>query len=491
MAAAAREGVSLLPGGGPVKIYGTSLRARLAFPARVVFVTLLWCLIFPPLVLVAVLRALYLRLKVGRPSQILRKGRYNAVHQQGLHYPCMQTYKEPLNEARLRSALVSLCAEDGIEGKDVDLKFHTEQPNDWPQTGSWDADHFIESIKRPGEKGRHFIDYDQEWKQRGDPPAKLRMHVWNGLPGKPTVVYFYGSMNGWDGSSNFNFVKELLNRYTGKSPNKVFQDPEMAQSSAAIVDKESFALFMLKAPFNIAKNLFMFFWGLVRSAQWAGGSGVSIKLAAINFTHEESKRFHAGCKQQGVAPFAAFSYAAVKGCTEVIGQRPLSITQQASLQDRHYCLDNQIGRDFVGDWLVGPVQKVPQQYGLKEAMAGYEELKMELDTLGPAVRDSFMAKAYGIMNSGSALFQLIPCYNTSRHCMDRAILMNNYGVRSMPPESSFVSWNWLAPTWFCLNTINVNGATSTTVGSSIWGLEAVEQIRDNIEGTLRKIMTDS
>lgn len=75
--------------------------------------------------------------------------------------------------------------------------------------------------------------------------------------------------------------------------------------------------------------------------------------------------------------------------------------------------------------------------------------------------------------------------------MDRAILMNNYGVRSMPPESSFVSWNWLAPTWFCLNTINVNGATSTTVGSSIWGLEAVEQIRDNIEGTLRKIMTDS
>ena len=58
----------------------------------------------------------------------------------------------------------------------------------------------------------------------------------------------------------------------------------------------------------------------------------------------------------------------------------------------------------------------------------------------------------------------------------------------MPAEANFASWNWNAPFWFGLNTINVNGKTTTLVGSAFWGLEVVEAMRDNIEATLRGIM---
>ena len=45
-----------------------------------------------------------------------------------------------------------------------------------------------------------------------------------------------------------------------------------------------------------------------------------------------------------------------------------------------------------------------------------------------------------------------------------------------------------APLWFGLNTIMVNGRTTTLLGSSVWGLVVVEAVRDSIEATLREIM---
>ena len=45
--------------------------------------------------------------------------------------------------------------------------------------------------------------------------------------------------------------------------------------------------------------------------------------------------------------------------------------------------------------------------------------------------------------------------------------------------------------WFGVNTINVNGATNTLVGSSIWGIEVMTAVRDNMEATLRGIMAHS
>ena len=57
-------------------------------------------------------------------------------------------------------------------------------------------------------------------------------------------------------------------------------------------------------------------------------------------------------EKEGCALACLHSYAATKACVEVLHQRPLSITQQASLQSRHYRLPQQaagartlLGRD--------------------------------------------------------------------------------------------------------------------------------------------------
>jgi len=469
---------------------GTSARAKIMLPFRVLLVTTLWVLLFPLLVTIAMLRALFMRVRRGRPSQILRTGRYNAVHMPApdLHYNCMHTYTAPLDEARLRKALVELCAEDGISEEKIDLKFFAEEPNDWPASGSHRVDHFIESTKSLGKEGYSMYDYGDDRQKRGDPEVVMRIHVWNGSAGKPTVAYYYGPANRWDGSSQFNFTKELMNRYVGNKPCKVFQEPELAEKSARLFDRASFLLFILQLPFALAKNLLMILWNAVRAASWAGGNGFGFKCVCMNFTLEGSELLYAGAKKMGVSPFAAFTHAAVKACTEVLGERPLSITQQASLQTRHYPLPEQSNRDLVGDWLVGPVQQIPSSYGLDDAQKGYEDFQFELDTVGPAVQRSIMAKAYGLMNSGAAVFQTMPMYNTWSHCFSRNLFMNNYGVRTMPDKSPFKTWNWNAPFWFGVNTINVNGATCTMVGSAFWGLEVVEALRDHMEGTLRGLM---
>jgi len=279
-----------------------------------------------------------------------------------------------------------------------------------------------------------------------------------------------------------------MNRYMGNPPNAVFQKPELSSEAAAKVDQAWFLWFLLKMPINLARNFFGVFWNIVRSFKWAGGNGLGPKVTAMNFSKEDSDRLYAGAKALGATPFACMTYAAVKASREVLKQQPYSIVQQASLQTRHYPVENQTTRDLVGDWLLGPVQWVPNNYTLEDAMSGYKELSEELRDIGPKTLSSWMAKAYGIVNSGAALFEALPTHNDNAYCMCNNLFMNNYGIRTMPPGSPFHVWNWNAPFWLGLNTINVDGRTLTLIGSMFWGIDVVQALRDNIESTLRDIM---
>ena len=58
----------------------------------------------------------------------------------------------------------------------------------------------------------------------------------------------------------------------------------------------------------------------------------------------------------------------------------------------------------------------------------------------------------------------------------------------MPGQVGVRAWNWNAPTWLGINTINVDGRTTTLFGSFIWGLPVVEAIRDHAERALREVM---
>lgn len=230
----------------------------------------------------------------------------------------------------------------------------------------------------------------------------------------------------------------------------------------------------------------------MRAFKWAGGNGFGVKITAMNLTKEESQKLYHGAMAVGMQPFSVFTYAAVKACREVLQQSPVTITQQASLQTRHYPLQDPMaigdGRSLVGDWLIGPVQYVPSNYGPAEAQAAYRALITDLNDIGEATRKAFWAKAYGLLNSGAALFEIVPTYNDNMHVFDRCIFMNNYGVRTIPENSPFHTYNWNAPLWFGVNTINVNGCTTTFVGSMLWGQTVVDAMRDNMRATLDSIM---
>ena len=140
---------------------GANLKAYLMLPLRIVFTGTVVTIMYPLLLTAGYLRALYLRLVVGKPSQILKYGTWPPPkdghivnHRACGHYPCQQLFSKPLDEAKLRKALVGLAAEDGIKEEEVSLKFFAEEPMDWPSTGSYDTTSaFLKSYP----KGRTYI----------------------------------------------------------------------------------------------------------------------------------------------------------------------------------------------------------------------------------------------------------------------------------------------------------------------------------------------
>jgi len=404
--------------------------------------------------------------------------------------PCQQLYDQPLDEAKLRKVLVELCAEDGIAENEIELKFFDEVPNDWPKTGSYDT---TSELLKSYPKGRTYLNklFEPPFGDAKGWKFKIIYHVFNNAPGKPTVVHYGGSAEGWDGSSNFNFNKELMRRYIGLPKKDVFAYPTITAEAAAKLDSPSFLYFLLKMPSNVFKNVFGAVWNVTRAAKWAGGHGAFVpSVLAMNFTKEESAKLAKGAKKLGVSPFACFTHAAVKAAAEVFGEQPVNICNQASLQTRCFPVANQgKERDYVGDWLIGAMTQVPAgAFTLEAAQAAYKEMIADLDSCGPITQAAFMAKAYGLVNSGAAAFQPVPTFNDNAHILDRSLFMNNYGVRDMPDDCPFDTWNWNAPIWLGVNTICVNGKTTTLVGSSMFGHGLIEDCRDNIEATLRGIM---
>lgn len=465
--------------------------AYLMFPFRLVFFLVMFTIVYTLVLVISILRAIYLRLAKGAPSQILKQGTYPVRnYKPDMNYVSYIFFDKPLEEDRLRKALVSLCAEDDVPEDKIEVKMFDEVPTDWAagagNVGSVRSDYYLP--KTLGEEG-NMVHHGMSNMGSG---YWIRMHVFNGAPGKPTIMIYFGSVDAWDGSSNFNFAKELINRYCGNKPNNVFQRPEIDPKFAKILDQGSFLWFMLKMPFNIAWNVKGWLWSMFRSFKCFGGNGFGFRMCFMNFSPEESKKLAAGAKAMGVKPFGVFCYAGVKASEEVMKERALCITQQASMQSRYYRAPGQDkDRDFVGDWLIGPVQFVGKEYTLQDAQKGYDQLMTDMDEAGPSVRKTFWAKAYGVINSGAAGFEAFPFYNDNMHVMDRCIFMNNYGVRTVDPSSGWKAWNWNAPMWLGINTICVNGVTTTMVGSAFMGMEMVEDVRDHIEATCREIMSNA
>mmetsp|Transcript_67483 Transcript_67483/g.190231 ORF Transcript_67483/g.190231 Transcript_67483/m.190231 type:complete len:548 (+) Transcript_67483:67-1710(+) len=499
---------------GDYVLPGRGTCSKIMLPLRVVVWILLMCTLLPLLYLTVFLTALYRRIFIGRPSQILKYGtRGPAVG--GMYYPAMMAFKKPFDRQKLTDVFLQMAREAGYPEEKTRISFEGQAPNPFPaRSGAMEADHYVET----GKYQNWFVGHVHEHRPapthttglyRGD---NLFLRVFNGPPGSPTVLNIGLDGACWDGSSCFNFMKELTNRYCGGQPLDFHQRLKLpvSEESAKKLDDWSFLGFWLHATYAIVTNCANSWWRALESCCLFGGptdcQGTIVmcllnatfhsnKMALINFSEEDSKRLLEGCSKLGIKPFAAMTNAAVHSFKDIRGHWPHCIQQQCSLQTRHFPHPEQKGdkldRNYVGDWLVGPLQYPTRigsgEYSLQDAMVGYKGLLGQLDDIGEPVKRAYWAKAYGLYTQGSALFECPVAYPDDSRLAD-SIFFNNYGVRSVHPDSGFHSWNWGAPFALGFNTICVNGVTTITCASSFLGLPALRALRDRAEHKLRLIM---
>jgi len=193
-------------------------------------------------------------------------------------------------------------------------------------------------------------------------------------------MQFFTPGNSFDGSSNFNLMKEFFSRYYGKGKRDVFMTGRttLKPKCAENIKAYSFCAFLCRLPWNVLLNTSALCWALVSMSSCCGGPGaMTPELALINFDKETSTRLAAKLKERGIKPFAAMAWAAVQGYYKWTGLYPARIIQQCNLQRQLFDPPNP-NRDWVGDWLFAPLQEVKPPYTLELANQGYEKLMADI-----------------------------------------------------------------------------------------------------------------
>ncbi len=428
----------------------------------------------PLLSLASVARAVYLRLIRGNATTILRA--HQGSYRPGIFYGAQMVFSKPFDLQKLRDVFFEMVGQAGIERSLARLDFDDEAPRPFPESAAADADHYV---------GR-----GTNWVRRGKDckDMVLWLRVFNGEPGMPTVLQTGLPGGSWDGSSCFNFMKELVARCYGHPHSDVFQGQRLTlrPESARVLNQNSFGAFLLRLPRDIAVNTWSLIWNLTGAVTALGGAGAGPEIVVLNFDESESTRLEAGAEARGVKPYAVLAFAAVNAYRSILGESPHCLVQQASLQTRHY--EPKADRNLVGDWLVGSIQRISKdRYSLEDAQYGYEQLVRDLESLGEHVRRAFDAKAYGFLNGGAAVFEALPTYGLDARIWD-SVFFNNYGVRSIVSESGFVSWNWAAPFKLRFKAIHANRRTCITLTSYVLGLDTLRAVRNHAEAALRDLM---
>ena len=106
-------------GPATINVPGTSSYAHAMLPIRTALFIGAFNVAYPILLVSSALRALYLRARIGLPSQILAKGAHGSTHVPDQHYSCQVLFNQPLDEDRLRQVLIRLCAEGDIDESEV------------------------------------------------------------------------------------------------------------------------------------------------------------------------------------------------------------------------------------------------------------------------------------------------------------------------------------------------------------------------------------
>jgi hypothetical protein len=465
-----------------------SALAVVCLPIRALFFIILFVVLYPIFLLMGFLAAITTRLQ-GPPSKALatgsstpevgpRGGGKAAATPGG--YWCQFMMARPFDDKeKVERVFKDLMKDCGLEGdskkKGAIIEWVEEEPKVKEfQYGALSVEHYFES----GNWGKIGLG-------KGD---HCRLRINNRPKGEPTMMQCFLPGNSFDGTSNFNIAKEFLSRYYDYEKKDIFMSGRttLKQVSAQNIDSaSSFCSFLCRMPINIFINTVSLCSFLTTISGCCGGVGGQPEIALINFDLNTSAKLKATCDEKGVKPYALLLWAVVNAYKQYTGRWPKIVAKQVSLQRQHYDPPNP-NRDWTGDWLFGPLEKVKPGYTLEDAMEGYTKMIADIgngdEGTGPsgAVLRAFEAKAYGVMKSGAGSFEIpIPTYNLPIRGLSSCIWMNNYGIRSTVPEAEVIYYNWAMPNDLGCNTMQINGRTCLALASLKWGREGVDEMRNN------------
>jgi len=358
--------------------------------------------------------------------------------------------------------------------------------------------------------GDHYIPNSRSYYAEGSKFKHVHIAIEMFESDETTIMQAHLPGRAWDGTSCFNFTKELVHRYYSddaeaeRSP--VFRANEMIKMRDDSREKFDSMWNILswawKVPFNVYSNQSGLCWQ--KASAEAGIDGykeIPKELCHVNFSDTQSKKLAAALKihktssSKGVvAPTAALIFAGVHAFKIELGEFPYTVPMQASLQTRSFEPAFQ-ERRFVGDWLVGVLHKVRtwgrslglKTYTVDDAQQFYEDLVEGLATTDKSVQDAFYSRVLGKLKGGAAAFEKTPCYPGNSRLND-SLFFNNYGYRTIHEDSGCVGFNWSGAGKVGINCILINGRICCSIASTQLPLTKVEEIRDTFKEILLAMM---
>jgi len=365
--------------------------------------------------------------------------------------------------------------------------------------------------------GTHYIPNSRSYYAEGGRFKKFHIAIDMYESDQTTIMQAHLPGRAWDGTSCFNFVKELVNRYHSddaeaeKSP--VFKASDLIKMTDDSREKFDNWFNILRwaslVPYNVYSNQSGLCWQ--KASAEAGIDGykeIPKELCHVNFSDVQSKKLAAAlkrhsssCARGNVAPTAALVFAGVHAFNFELGEYPFSVVMQASMQTRCFepsqpsFFSSFKERRFVGDWLIGVLHRVRtwgrlfglSTYKVDDAQQFYESLVDGLATTDSSVRDGFYSRVLGKLKGGAAAFEKTPCFPGNSRLND-SLFFNNYGVRTIHEDSGCVGFNWSGAGKVGINCILVNGRLCCSIASTQLPLKKVEEIRDTFKEILLGMM---
>lgn len=436
----------------------------------------------------------------GKPSRIFAayeplaaSGAANYAGTKAPGYSCQLTFTRPFRDrARFRAVFERLCADAGMAAGAGAVRWNdaVELLRDYSPA--------VTDIS-----GRHYVPNSRSYYAEGSRFKKYHAAVDMYESEDTTIMQAHLPGRAWDGTSCYNFVRELVHRYysddSEREASPVFKANDLIRMKddvrRKLDDPWNIVRWALLVPFNVYSNQSGLCWQQASAA--AGIDGyleIPKELCHVNFNEVQSKRFSAALKRRGVAPTAALVFAGVHAYRLELGELPFSVVLQASLQTRSFepaCKE----RRFVGDWLIGVLHRVRTwrrrvgiaSYAVTDAQRFYRDLIAGLGATDAAVRDGFYSRVLGKLKGGAAAFEKTPCF-PGRSRLNDSLFLNNYGPRTVHPDAGCVGFNWSGAGKVGINCILVEGRLCCTVASTQLPLAKVEEIRDTFKSIICAMM---